>query len=74
MQPTTTDGVRVNPARVRTRRVTHLRNIRLKWAFTAWDEILRAWGYAEDLDTFERFGLEAANVVLGGVGLLPLEF
>lgn len=37
----------------------------LKWSFMAYDEILQSWAYTEDLDSFERFGLEAVKVMLG---------
>jgi hypothetical protein len=41
--------------------------IRLKASFNVYDDLLKDWCFAEDLDSFEHIGMEAANLVLGPV-------
>jgi len=37
----------------------------LKWVFTAYDELLQSWCYANDLESFEHVGMEAVTFVVG---------
>lgn len=43
---------------------------RLKWVFTAYDELMQSWCLAEDLESFEHVGMESVSFVVGPVSLL----
>ena len=41
--------------------------VRLKWALTAYDEILQALCFAQDLESYEHAAMEAASFLVGKV-------
>lgn len=40
---------------------------RLKWVFTAYDEMMQSWCCAEDLESFEHVAMESVTFVVGAV-------
>jgi pimeloyl-ACP methyl ester carboxylesterase len=45
----------------------------LKESFDAYDEALHSWCYAEDIDSFEKYGVDAVSAMLGPPSDPPLE-
>lgn len=42
-------------------------NVSLGWVYNSYEELLLLWSFAEDLESFELAGTEAATLVLGNV-------
>jgi hypothetical protein len=47
--------------------VLNLATQRLKWTFNAYDDLLQAWCFTDDLDSLEHAGMEAAGILVGRV-------
>lgn len=47
---------------------------RLKWIYTAYDELIQTWCFAEDLESYEHAAMEAVNFTFGCVRSIFLLF
>ena len=54
------------------RTLTFINDVRLKWVLTAYDEILQAMCFAEDLESFEHAAMEAAAFLFEKVGRVSI--
>jgi len=45
---------------------------RSDWTFGLFDEVLKQWCFAEDMETFEHGGVETINLLCGDVSFVQL--
>lgn len=43
---------------------------RLKWIYTAYDELIQTWCLADDLESYEHVAMEAVTLTFGSVRTL----